>query len=445
MAGAVLTLRGRCASRTVPESIEIEGRGDAVIVGRSRKDADVCLDLPPPSPACLISRQHAKLRRVGGGAWVLSDLGSLNGVTLNETRLKAGVERPLSDGDVIRFGGAGLPGGPGDAGELRLGECATYVFQTSSKRPRCDDDKGFPEPATESQESRKRPRRRRAGSDENLVGGGVSSPHSPKRLPSPRRIVAPETASNDDALKAAAACFDAVSRDRDALTAARAAAPADGGAALGAAALRSAALAQLRCAPCGEPLACALVLPCGHALDECCFIRRCFDRQCDAAVCPCCGSRFAPGRHALRRSGQLDAAVEALVLGDAALLAAHERRLDAAAAARADAGKHLAAVPDPDLRDLLADLVYDQTPSQCAKALPLERPDKLLMFKWDTRAADTDDDDDEEDEDEDEEDEAGVVVCSGCGERGHTQDECPHRSDISDDEAISDDDGEDFS
>ena len=51
MAGAVLTLRGRCASRTVPESIEIEGRGDAVIVGRSRKDADVCLDLPPPSPA----------------------------------------------------------------------------------------------------------------------------------------------------------------------------------------------------------------------------------------------------------------------------------------------------------------------------------------------------------------------------------------------------------
>ena len=220
MAGAVLTLRGRCAARTVPESSEIEGRGDAVIVGRSRKDADVCLDLPPPtrrSFACCRLMRHAGL---GGGAWVLSDLGSLNGVTLNETRLKAGVERPLSDGDVIRFGGAGLPGGPGDAGELRLGECATYVFQTSSKRPRGDDDGArAPEPATESQESRKRPRRRRAGSDENLVGG-VSSPHSPKRLPSPRRIAAPENASNDDALKAAAACFDAVSRDRDALTAA---------------------------------------------------------------------------------------------------------------------------------------------------------------------------------------------------------------------------------
>ena len=55
------------------------------------------------------------------------------------------------------------------------------------------------------------------------------------------------------------------------------------------------------------------------------------------------------------------------------------------------------------------------------------------------------DDDDDEEEEDDDDDEAGVVVCSGCGERGHAQDECPHRSDISDDEAISDDDGEDFS
>ena len=61
--GARLTLRDRSACKTVPECVDLDGFGsDAVVVGRSRKDADVCLDLPPPSPACLISRQHAKLR-----------------------------------------------------------------------------------------------------------------------------------------------------------------------------------------------------------------------------------------------------------------------------------------------------------------------------------------------------------------------------------------------
>ena len=37
-------------------------------------------------------------------------------------------------------------------------------------------------------------------------------------------------------------------------------------------------------------------------------------------------------------------------------------------------------MPDPDLRDLLADLVYDQTPSQCAKALPLEEQESLVEY-----------------------------------------------------------------
>ena len=72
-------------------------------------------------PPCLISGRHARLRR-DGASWFVSDLGSLNGVAVNDARLHQ--ERKLVEGDVVRFGGAG--------GEELGGECATTRF--SAKR-----------------------------------------------------------------------------------------------------------------------------------------------------------------------------------------------------------------------------------------------------------------------------------------------------------------------
>ena len=117
---AVLVLQNRDAAPRVPAQIVLDAE-NAMVVGRSRKEADVCLDLPAPAPPCLISRRHARLRR-DGASWFVADLGSLNGVSVNDARLHQ--ERKLVEGDVVRFGGAG--------GEELGGECATYVF--SAKR-----------------------------------------------------------------------------------------------------------------------------------------------------------------------------------------------------------------------------------------------------------------------------------------------------------------------
>jgi hypothetical protein len=69
------------------------GPGGAVL-GRSR-DCDVVLG------DANVSRRHAEIRP-RGGTWVLTDLGSTNGVTVNGVR----VDRPrvLSAGDVIELG-----------------------------------------------------------------------------------------------------------------------------------------------------------------------------------------------------------------------------------------------------------------------------------------------------------------------------------------------------
>lgn len=69
------------------------GAGGAVL-GRSR-ECDVVLDDPN------ISRRHAEIRP-RGGSWVLSDLGSTNGVAIGGVK----VERPrvLAPGDVIELG-----------------------------------------------------------------------------------------------------------------------------------------------------------------------------------------------------------------------------------------------------------------------------------------------------------------------------------------------------
>jgi hypothetical protein len=67
--------------------------GNRVLIGRSR-DCDVTLDDPN------VSRRHAELRREGG-AWVVSDLGSTNGVKVNGHRVQ---QQPLTPGDEITVG-----------------------------------------------------------------------------------------------------------------------------------------------------------------------------------------------------------------------------------------------------------------------------------------------------------------------------------------------------
>ena len=67
--------------------------GSRVVIGRSR-DCDVTLDDPN------VSRRHAELRREGG-TWVVSDLGSTNGVKVNGRRVN---DHPLTPGDDITLG-----------------------------------------------------------------------------------------------------------------------------------------------------------------------------------------------------------------------------------------------------------------------------------------------------------------------------------------------------
>ncbi len=68
--------------------------GPRATIGRA-KDADCVLRDPN------VSRHHAELRRSSGGDWTISDLGSTNGVKVNDRRV--GSAR-LSAGDVVTLG-----------------------------------------------------------------------------------------------------------------------------------------------------------------------------------------------------------------------------------------------------------------------------------------------------------------------------------------------------
>jgi hypothetical protein len=67
--------------------------GNRLVIGRGR-DCDVTLDDPN------VSRRHAELRRQGG-AWVVADLGSTNGVKINGRHVH---EHELAPGDEITLG-----------------------------------------------------------------------------------------------------------------------------------------------------------------------------------------------------------------------------------------------------------------------------------------------------------------------------------------------------
>lgn len=95
------------ARRAAPPVLRFpSGPQDRFTIGR-----DVGCDMVLPDPT--VSRWHAGLRRCGGG-WLLDDLGSTNGTTLNGWRVRAWV--PVHDGDLVCFGAAsfvfgGAPGG----------------------------------------------------------------------------------------------------------------------------------------------------------------------------------------------------------------------------------------------------------------------------------------------------------------------------------------------
>jgi hypothetical protein len=78
-------------SGTETETISITK--DPVVIGRMSTN-DVVLSDPN------VSRRHAELRR-GGGRWMLVDLGSTNGTTVNG---KLAREHELNDGDRLMFG-----------------------------------------------------------------------------------------------------------------------------------------------------------------------------------------------------------------------------------------------------------------------------------------------------------------------------------------------------
>jgi len=70
--------------------------GKVVVFGRSL-DADV------PVPHKSVSRRHALLEE-GDGAWLLSDLGSVNGCQVGERKLEPGERVPVALGGAFRIG-----------------------------------------------------------------------------------------------------------------------------------------------------------------------------------------------------------------------------------------------------------------------------------------------------------------------------------------------------
>ena len=84
--------RGRAQLRLDGRATPLGAQG--AVLGRSR-DCDVVV---PDENA---SRQHAEVRP-SGGAWMVRDLGSTNGVKVNGRRISAA--QPLRDGDTIQIG-----------------------------------------------------------------------------------------------------------------------------------------------------------------------------------------------------------------------------------------------------------------------------------------------------------------------------------------------------
>jgi pSer/pThr/pTyr-binding forkhead associated (FHA) protein len=68
--------------------------GPVAVIGRSRECDCVIEDQN-------ISRRHAELRRNSSGDWTVSDLGSTNGIKVNDRRVESA---RLSPGDEVTLG-----------------------------------------------------------------------------------------------------------------------------------------------------------------------------------------------------------------------------------------------------------------------------------------------------------------------------------------------------
>jgi CRP-like cAMP-binding protein len=55
-----------------------------------------------------VSRQHARIMRMGEKFSVVEEVGALNGTFINDTRLTTGQHHPLSDGDRLGFGSVSI-------------------------------------------------------------------------------------------------------------------------------------------------------------------------------------------------------------------------------------------------------------------------------------------------------------------------------------------------
>ena len=255
------------------------------------------------------------------------------------------------EGDVVRFGGAG--------GEELGGECATYVF--SAKRR----------------------------------SSLLKTPSAKKRR------VEPSTNHALDASNAAcAAALSAADKASDAHDASNAfTALQEHGE--GARKVRRTALKALTCVPCGKPLACAVSLPCGHAIDEQCFLQKCFSVNADPTTCACCASSSRPSR-ARCVEVRTSTRPSTLCVGRSRSARGSRTALGRGRGGAERCARRLDALPDPSLRPLVESLVLERTPSQADLAVgasSLLAPGRLLQ------AVRTHEED----------------VYDGCGEQGHVQ------------------------
>ena len=78
---------------------------NSTLIGRqdAKRGIFVEIDLKPFDIGKSISRRHARLD-LKGEKYTLSDLGSVNGTSVNGTRLTPNEPHPLKNGDLIEFG-----------------------------------------------------------------------------------------------------------------------------------------------------------------------------------------------------------------------------------------------------------------------------------------------------------------------------------------------------
>jgi predicted component of type VI protein secretion system len=174
-----MTLDGAVFVEQKPrEGREVEATPDAVI---GREGTDVVLQDPE------VSRRHAAIRVQADGV-AIEDLGSTNGTFVNDQRIEG--LRPLSDGDVVRFGNTVWRlRAPVAAGATTVGQVQAAPPQVTSARPVPSDLPAPPAPPAAPPSP--------APPSAAPVGSRGDVPAPPEVVPSAiRRVVVPPTPGN---------------------------------------------------------------------------------------------------------------------------------------------------------------------------------------------------------------------------------------------------------